>query len=70
MNEEDVAYYNMLQRECEISDTMNCYTASQSSRIGPRTERCVICGSPRGGYAPDGYFYCTTHMPKSVEVLS
>jgi len=50
--------------------TENYYWAGQSGKLGRQTYRCVICGSPRGGFAPDGNFYCTTHMQPGEEVLS
>ena len=53
-----------------ICNTINCYQASYSRQISDKTLRCVICGSPRGGFAPDGNFYCTSHMMPGEEVLS
>jgi len=41
----------------------NEYWAEQSRHISPMTIRCIVCGSPRGGFASDGNFYCTEHMP-------
>jgi len=55
---------------CKQYSTTNCYTASQSGKIGAGTLRCCICGSPRGGFASDGNFYCTTHMHPGEKILA
>ena len=39
------------------------YWAEQSRHLGPQTYGCCVCGSPVGGFANDGFFYCWRHMP-------
>lgn len=55
---------------CDTCGEINCYTAEYSPHISSQTLRCVVCGSPWGGFGPDGNFYCTTHMVSGEEVLS
>ena len=54
---------------CDCGTTNN-YWAEQSPHMGRQTLRCVVCGSPRGGFAADGNFYCVDHMLPGEEILS
>lgn len=47
----------------------NTYQSSDNPHIGPETLRCVICGSPYGGFGNDGQFYCWVHLLPDEKIV-